>query len=842
MITRLLNSFIPSSYKLKLDIDEKELLFKGTVEISGKKVDDSLFINLHSKELEILHVFVDGIESEFTIEKSDILKISTGSKKAKISNVKINIDFSGKITDSMNGMYPCYFNHEGKKKWLIATQFESHHAREVFPCIDEPAAKAIFNLELTTDSKNQVISNMPVLSKLKNGKRTKTIFETTPKMSTYLLAFVTGEMNFLQASTKDGVIVRSWASVTQPVDHLQYSVDEAVKTIEFYNQYFGVPYPLKKCDQVALPDFDAGAMENWGLITYRESALLADPTNRSISSEQYISLVIAHEVSHQWFGNLVTMTWWDDLWLNESFASVMEYVALDALHPDWQIWESYAASDAISASNRDVYEDVQPVRVEVNDPAEITALFDGAIVYAKGGRLLKMLMEYVGEVSFKKALTNYFTKHAYKNTSRDDLWDAIEEVTKMPIGEIMNSWLEQSGAPVLEVNQSEDKLEIKQSRFLLNGSSSDQIWQVPLLSKEPIEPNLLKTRSGKFKVDSKEPLLLNLSGSGHYVTSYQQDFQKQALASAVESQSIPASGRIIAMNDSILLSKSGKQSLTGSLDLISKCKGEPRNNVWGLIAGIIGQSRVLTEGNNKTESEINNFCFNLVEQQYNQLGWDAVEAEDPNTTQLRVLIAALALASENREVIETAIAKYNHDKPQELNSEIRSLLMSAVVRFGDIKEVDVLLNIYKNTSSPDLRDDINGALTSTKDPETIEKLLQMLKDKDQVRPQDIVRWYAQLIRNKYSREQAWSWLKENWSWIMDTFGSSKSYDYFPRYAATFFNTKELLEEYEKFFKPMLSDPALKRTIEIGISELRARVNWRNRDEPKIVEWFANLSD
>ena len=168
MITRLLNSFIPSSYKLKLDIDEKEMLFKGTVEISGKKVDDSLFINLHSKELEILHVFVDGIESEFTIEKSDILKISTGSKKAKISNVKINIDFSGKITDSMNGMYPCYFNHEGKKKWLIATQFESHHAREVFPCIDEPAAKAIFNLELTTDSKNQVISNMPVLSKLKN--------------------------------------------------------------------------------------------------------------------------------------------------------------------------------------------------------------------------------------------------------------------------------------------------------------------------------------------------------------------------------------------------------------------------------------------------------------------------------------------------------------------------------------------------------------------------------------------------------------------------------------------------------------------------------------------------
>ncbi len=306
----------------------------------------------------------------------------------------------------MHGLYPCFYEHEGKKKKLLATQFESHHAREVFPCVDEPEAKAIFDLTLTTPKRETVLSNTPIkkssvfrgqesekeksFSKLTTDNRLmKTTFETTPRMSTYLLAFAVGEIHCSESKTQDGITMRTWATVAQPKSFTKFANDEAVKVLEFFTDYFQTPFPLKKLDQIALPDFESAAMENWGLITYREIALLTDPDNRSQSSEQYVAEVVAHEVSHQWFGNLVTMKWWDDLWLNESFASLMMHLALDALHSDWAQWEEYTASDVIFASSRDIFKDVQPVRIDVKHPDEIMTLFDPAIVYAKGGRLLK---------------------------------------------------------------------------------------------------------------------------------------------------------------------------------------------------------------------------------------------------------------------------------------------------------------------------------------------------------------------------------------------------------------------------------------------------------------------
>ena len=314
-------------------------------------------------------------------------------------------------------------------------------------------------------------------------------------MSSYLLAWVIGDVHNVEGKTKDGIKVRSWASSAQPKEFLNFANEEAIKILEFYEQYFDTPFPLKKLDQVALPDFEVGAMENWGLITYREAAMLADPSNRSVSGEQYIAMVVAHELSHQWFGNLVTMKWWDDLWLNESFASIIEHIALDNLHPDWHQWETFASYDVLAASNRDNYPDVQPVSIGINHPDEIHTIFDGAIVYAKGARLLKMLFDYIGEDTMRTSLKNYFAKYAYKNTTRANLWDEITEVSGINIDELMTPWLVKSGMPVLEVNRKNSRIDISQHRFLLDGDDEESIWPVPLLSDTKLPVDILKKRS-----------------------------------------------------------------------------------------------------------------------------------------------------------------------------------------------------------------------------------------------------------------------------------------------------------------------------------------------------------
>ncbi len=841
MIKKLLDSFVPTNYKLSLDVDSEQLHFNGNVVITGDQTSESPELILHSKELEITRAVVNGSEVK-TFEHGDFDQLILTLASTISGEVTIELDFNASITNDMVGMYPSYFDHEGEKKKIIATQFESHHAREVFPCIDEPSAKATFDLTLTSPEGQQVLGNtLPISENISEGRIT-TVFETTPQMSTYLLAFAFGPIHSVEATTKDGVLVRSWASLAQPVNFLDHSLKEAVRLIEFYDDYFGIPYPLAKCDQIALPDFDAGAMENWGLITYRETALLADPTNRSISGEQYISLVVAHELSHQWFGNLVTMQWWDDLWLNESFASLMEFIAVDALHPEWNYWEEYTSGDAVAASNRDVYSDVQPVRVDVDDPAQIATLFDGAIVYAKGGRLLKMLREYIGEGAFRAGLKQYFIDHKYKNTSRDDLWKAFAASSGKDIGKLMNSWLEQSGLPIVSVTQKGKVLELSQERLLLDSETpSNQTWQVPLLTSSKLTPDTLSEKTLISTSETDEIALLNQHASGHYVVRYTSDEQLDHLRSGLQDLAIEAGGRINSLNDMILLSKAGEISLAEALSIIKILKNEPRDSVWGMISAILGSARMLVEGNEETEARIKNFTYDLVKEKYEQLGWDFAEDEDTNTTHLRRTILAMAASSENASFIAEALSRYNRKDPASMNAEVRSLLMSVVVRFGEDSVIDQLIVLHKETGSPDLRSDISGALATTKDPKVAQKLVNLLKDPDHVRPQDLLRWYILILRNRYTREIAWDWLVDNWSWIEETFASSKSYDVYPRYSANCFSTQEWLEKYEEFFKPMQNELTLERNIKIGIKEITARVAWRQRDQAAIEDWFKDNS-
>ena len=827
-VPRLLDTFTPNHYNLTLDLthaEEKE--FSGTVIISGDSTSES--ISLHSKGLTIQSATIDNQPADVSFGEFDELRLS--QPNLKNGNHTIHINFSGTVTDAMHGLYPCYFTHDGVKKQLFATQFESHHAREVFPCVDEPAAKAEYDLTLVTRTGITVLGNMPVKYEEENGNSLTTTFEKTPRMSSYLLAFVIGELHKKSARTKSGVEVNIWATPAQNENTLDFALDIATRSIDFYDEYFGVKYPLPKSDHVALPDFSSGAMENWGLITYRESCLLADPELTPESSRRFIATVIAHELSHQWFGNLVTMNWWNDLWLNESFANMMEYVAIDALHPEWRMWEDFATNEVTATLRRDSLDGVQSVQADVNHPDEISTLFDPAIVYAKGGRLLVMVRKLIGEEAFRAGLKSYFEKFAYKNTVGNDLWQELESASSQPIVNLMNAWISQPGIPVVSVSNSHDAAILSQERFFIGEHQpSDALWPIPLFANQPLDVKVLNQKETTISIE--KPLQLNCGLSAHFVTKYDESTREYLLKNITE---LPTLDKICILQDATILARAGFENSASLLPLALSLKTETNEKVFGMAAGALTELRKFVDDNDAARDSLKRISGEFARATFEELGWDEKDGESDDDRERRTTALSLMMYSEDKEVLNEAKTRFDSNKLADLPTEIRALIISANVRHFETPEmIENLFATYKNTPSNDLQNDIAIGLTSTKNPKTAEKILANIKDSNIIRPQDASRWFVYLIRTRESRQIAWNWLKENWAWVEDTFGEDKSYDDFIRYAATALLTPNELNDFQQFFGPMENIPALTRTIKLGITEISARAELIKRDKEAVI--------
>ena len=827
-VPRLLDTFTPNHYNLTLDLtraEEKE--FSGTVIISGDSTSES--ISLHSKGLTIQSATINNQPADISFGEFDELRLS----QPNLENGKhtIHINFSGNITDAMHGLYPCYFTHDGVKKQLFATQFESHHAREVFPCVDEPAAKTEYDLTLITRTGITVLGNMPVKSEEENGDSLTTTFEKTPRMSSYLLAFVIGELHKKSARTKSGVEVNVWATPAQNENTLDFALDIATRSIDFYDEYFGVKYPLPKSDHVALPDFSSGAMENWGLITYRESCLLTDPELTPESSRRFIATVIAHELSHQWFGNLVTMNWWNDLWLNESFANMMEYVAIDALHPEWRMWEDFATNEVTAALRRDSLDGVQSVQADVNHPDEISTLFDPAIVYAKGGRLLVMVRKLIGEEAFRAGLKSYFEKFAYKNTVGNDLWQELESASGQPIVNLMNAWISQPGLPVVSVSNSHDAAILSQERFFIGEHQpSDTLWPIPLFANQPLDVKILNQKETTVSIE--KPLQLNCGLSAHFITKYDESTREYLLKNITE---LPTLDKICILQDATILARAGFENSASLLPLALSLKTETNEKVFGMAAGALTELRKFVDDNDAARDSLKKISGEFARATFEELGWDEKAGESDDDRERRTTALSLMMYSEDKEVLNEAKTRFDNNKLEDLPTEIRALIISANVRHFETPEmIENLFAAYKNTPSNDLQNDIAIGLTSTKNPETAEKILANIKNSNIIRPQDASRWFVYLIRTRESRQIAWNWLKENWAWVEDTFGEDKSYDDFIRYAATALLTPNELDDFRQFFEPMENIPALARTIKLGITEISARAELIKRDKEAVI--------
>ena len=838
-VARLVEQFVPEHYDLSLTLEREARTFNGVVTIHGASTVGATSIAVHAKDLAIESVTFDGKEAEFKAANNDELVIIHPDIKEG-SHIVV-IGFSGDITDAMHGLYPCYFEHDGVKKELLATQFESHHAREVFPCIDEPAAKATFNVTLTTEPNNTVLGNMPVKSQNLEHEKLVTTFEKTPRMSTYLLAWVIGELHKKTAKTNSGVEVNIWATPAQPAESLDFALDIATRTIDFFDEYFDTPYPLPKSDHVALPDFSSGAMENWGLITYREIALLADPKTTSVSSKHYIATVVAHELSHQWFGNLVTMKWWNNLWLNESFATLMEYIAVDALQPEWNVWLDFATMESILSLRRDSIDGVQAVQVDVNHPDEISTLFDGAIVYAKGARLLRMLQHYIGHEAFQTGLKAYFAKFAYGNTEGNDLWAELGKASGKDITSFMNTWISQPGYPVVSVEASNDVLNLSQKQFFVGPHEpSTKLWPIPLNSSSNNLPEIMSAKELTITQIDGTPIRLNVGDTAHFITHY--DSQSLAkLVDEVRNGNLSPLDRLQLLHEQTLLARGNEATSAEIIPLLDAYKLETTEAVWDIISVAIGELKKFVEDDEASEKKLRKLSADLAREQYNRLGWHQQEGEEESDTKLRATIIGTMLYGEDEDAIKKALDLYTSTPLADLNPELRALIIGAAVRHGNDDSIyDTLIREYKKTSSGDLQQDIASGLTSSKNPKKLAELLALVLDDKVVRSQDVARWFVWTIRNRYGRDVAWQWVQDNWAWIKKTFGGDKSYDDFPRYSALGLMTRTQLEEYKVFFAPMQNEPALKRVIAMGISEIEGRVELIERDTAAVRETLIKL--
>jgi aminopeptidase N len=838
-VSRLLDQFVPEHYDLSLTLEREARTFSGVVTIHGESTVGASSIAVHAKDLNIESVTFDGKEAEFKAAENDELEII--HPDIKEGKHIVVIGFSGKITDAMHGLYPCYFEHDGVKKELLATQFESHHAREAFPCIDEPAAKATFSVTLTTESNITVLGNMPVKSQNLENEKLVTIFDKTPRMSTYLLAWVTGEMHKKSAKTKSGVEVNIWATPAQTPESLDFALDIATRTIDFFDEYFDTPYPLPKSDHVALPDFSSGAMENWGLITYREIALLADPQTTGVSSKHYIATVIAHELSHQWFGNLVTMKWWNNLWLNESFATLMEYIAIDALHPEWNVWLDFATMESIMSLRRDAIDGVQAVQVDVHHPDEISTLFDGAIVYAKGARLLRMLQHYIGHEAFQAGLKSYFAKFAYSNTEGNDLWDELGKASGKNITAFMNTWISQPGYPVLSVEATGSELHLSQKQFFVGPHQpSDKQWPIPLNSSSNEAPEIMEAKELSFAHTESTPIRFNVGDTAHFITHYD-PASLIDIVQEVKSGNLSPLDRLQILHEQTLLARGSEATSAEIIPLLDAYKAETTEAVWDIISVAIGELKKFVENDEASEKKLRKFAADLAREQYGRLGWTEIENEPESDTKMRATIIGTMLYGEDADAIQKALDLYASTPLSKLDPELRPLIIGAAVRHGNDDTIfSALLDEYKKTSSGDLKQDIASGLTSSRDSAKLAEIMTLVLDDSVVRSQDVARWFVWTIRNRDGREVAWQWVQDNWGWIKKTFGGDKSYDDFPRYSALGLVTRKQLEEYKTFFTPMQDEPALKRVIAMGISEIEGRVELIERDSAAVHEALAQL--
>lgn len=856
---RLPKCVVPVHYELELTTELDRGTFLGRSSIDVKVLEPTEVVELNALNLHISsvnYVSRDGKElkasSVVTSKESERVVIQFNVPLA-LGKGRLDFSFSGEVNTRLLGLHAVkYKGQDGEEKCGAVTQFEATDARRAFPCWDEPSIKATFDISLVVPKGLTALSNTNVISDTEEAgdpTRHRVKFATTPKMSTYLVAFVVGEYDYVEATSSDGVVVRVYGPCCK-AEQGNFALEVAAKALPFYKSYFNIAYPLPKLDLIAVPDLAAGAMENWGLVTYRESCLLVDNQNTSAERKQHIALIVAHELAHQWFGNLVTMEWWTHLWLNEGFATFIEYLCVDHLFPEFDIWTQFVTDSYCAALELDALDNSHPIEVPVQHSSEIDEIFDD-ISYKKGASVIRMLHNYIGDENFRKGMHLYLSKHMYSNTTTEDLWHSLSDACKMPVEAIMNTWVKQKGYPVVSVSSRQDGdnriLSLTQEKFSANGKSSKDgsLWMVPIsivTSKDPTaiaKQILLESASTDVVlegVSSTEWVKLNLGTVGCYRTHYSPDMLSQ-LIPAVKNKELLPLDRLGLQHDMVALVQSGQKSTVELLRLMEAYTDEENSIVWGSINSCLSKLNQLLSYTD-FQPLFHSYGRQLLGAIFSKIGWDS----KPNESHLDTLLRSMVIGRLARFKDEAVLAEAKKRLEAHIAgaaiipADIRGVVYQAAASTADRKLYDALLKLYRSADLQEEKNRVSAALASVTDPELIQATLDFALS-GEVKTQDAVFVIVSCVSTPVSRDMAWRFLQSNKDRLRDLY-SGYLIARLVKHVTENFVSEGMAIEVETFFSQN-PFPGTERNIQQSLENIRLNAAWLARDTEAVRQYLLN---
>jgi puromycin-sensitive aminopeptidase len=844
---RLPRTVVPERYELTLTPDLRAFTFAGEERVAVRVHEPVREILLNALELEIREAYLTNaagarLDGSVTLEEADERARVALSGTAELGEWSLHLRFSGILNDKLHGFYrSVYRDADGAEQVIATTQFEATDARRAFPCWDEPDFKAVFAVTLVVDEGLTAISNTAATgeTRLDGGKKAVT-FADSMKMSTYLVAFIVGKLEATDPVMVDGTPLR--VICVPGKRHLaDYALEVGAFCLRFFADYYRIPYPGDKLDLIALPDFASGAMENLGAVTFRERLLLVDPATAARSDLQVVADVVAHELAHMWFGDLVTMRWWNGIWLNEAFATFMEMLAVDAFKPEWERWISFALGRG-AALLTDGLKSTRPIEFPVGRPDECESMFD-ILTYQKGAAVLRMLEQYLGGPEFQRGIALYLRSHQYANAETTDLWDAIEEATGEPARRIMDSWIFQGGYPVVSVEAAPDgkRLTLSQRRFLYaDGGDSDVRWQVPVMLRlgtaDGVATRKILLGEETTTVDLPDRadwVVANESGHGFYRVRYAPDLLRKLTANV--QQNLAPIERFGLVNDAWASVLAGLTPVGEFLDLARLFGEETDRNVWlGLIGGLGYVNRMLEPDRRPA---LHAFVRELIGPAVERLGWTPREGESELTGQLRgTLIGALGTLGEDpatrakaSELHEAYLADRSAVAP-----DVVPAVISIVADSGGPAEYDLFIQRYKAAPTPQEEQRYLFALAGFQDRGLVQRTLDLTLT-DEVRTQNAPFLIGSSLHNLVGGDLAWAFVKAHWDEIVARFPDNTHVRMLE--GITALSTPDLAPDVEQFFTTHTVKQGAK-TLEQHLERLRINVAFRQREAGNLATYFG----
>ena len=836
---RLPTTVRPERYSLTLTPDLKTATFTGSeaIDVSLTRPTNSITLNANGLTFQSVKVEAAGREQSASVSLDKDREQATFTVPNSLPSGKatLTITYTGILNGKLRGFY---LSKTARRNYAV-TQFESTDARRAFPCFDEPAFKATYDISLVVDTGDTGISNGPIVRDTAGpveGKHTLK-FLTTPKMSTYLVAFLVGDFQ-CSSGDQDGVAIRT-CSTPDKVALTTYGVDVAKYVLHYYNTYFGIPYPLKKLDLIGLPDFEAGAMENFGAITYRETALLIDPKTASINAKMGVAQVIAHEMAHQWFGDLVTMQWWDNIWLNEGFATWLENKPVAAMHPEWNV-DQAVASGMDGTLNLDAQPTTRAIRARADTPAEIEQMFDG-ISYGKASDVLLSVENYVGPETFRQGVHNYLAAHLYNNATAEDFWNAQTETSHKPVDKIMESLVQQAGVPLLTFGQPKGgKVAVSQKRFYISPSiqpDAAQKWTLPVCFKttgDKQDCQVLSPDTTSLTVPQGGLFFANPSGKGYYRTSYT-PADYAALALHVETSLSPTE-RISLIGDEWAQVRANKATVGDYLNLVTALKADPNFNVLSTALDGLGavDSRIASTPEEK--DALNAWFRQTFAPEYEKLGPPS-ESDSPDKRQLRALLFAALGDAKDQQILAQAreiSAKYLADQ-NSVDPNLAQTALQVSARNGDAALFDQLQKIAETSTNPEIQIGALRLLSMFENPELAQRALEYAVS-DKVRNQDAAIQLAISLDTDKNRDLAWKFIQTHWDEVKKEFTPEMGTVLVG--ATSGFCSESARDEVSQFFTSH-AVPDADQELKHAIERINGCIELRNLQEPQLKTWLAS---